>query len=82
MQLIDHQTKAPSELLQSIRALVANDLTAVDELIHAELASSVPLTQDITQHIFKSKGKQLRPLLVILASHAFSGGKALKKIHY
>lgn len=81
MQLIDRQTKPSSELLHSIRALVANDLNAVDELIHAELASSVPLTQEITQHIFKAKGKQLRPLLVLLASHVFSDGKPLKKIH-
>ncbi len=82
MQLIDRQTKPPSELLHSIRALVANDLNAVDDLIHAELASSVPLTQEITQHIFKAKGKQLRPLLVLLASHALANGKPLKKIHY
>lgn len=82
MQLIDHQTKASSELLQSIRALVANDLNAVDELMRTELASSVPLTQEITQHIFKAKGKQLRPLLVLLASHAFSTEKPLQKTHY
>lgn len=82
MQLIDRQTKPPFELLQAIRALVANDLNAVDELIHTELASSVPLTQEITHHIFKAKGKQLRPLLVLLASHAFSVQKPLQKIHY
>ncbi len=72
----------PAEILQNIRALVASDLEAVDHLIHKELASSVPLTREITQHIFKTKGKQLRPLLVILAARAFSNKRALEKKHY
>src|SRR3989338_850932 len=74
--------KSPAEILQGIRTLVADDLEAVDRLIHAELSSSVPLTREITQHIFKTKGKRLRPLLVILAANAFSHGKKLEKKHH
>ena len=77
---ISHETIDNSaEILQDIRALVADDLEAVDHLIDEELSSSVPLTREITQHIFKTKGKRLRPLLVILAAHAFSAEKTLKK---
>src|SRR3990167_1363806 len=71
----------PTKILQDIRALIANDLAAFDALIQEELSSSVPLTREVTQHIFKTKGKRLRPLLVILAAHAFSAGKPLEKGH-
>ena len=71
----------PTKILQDIRALIADDLVAFDALIQEELSSSVPLTREITQHIFKTKGKRLRPLLVILAAHAFSAGKPLQKRH-
>lgn len=81
MQNIDYTIENSTEKLAHIRALLADDLQAFDQLIQAELASSVPLTREITQHIFKTKGKQLRPLLVILAAHAFSAGKPLEKRH-
>lgn len=69
------------DTLQNIRLLVAEDLTHFDLLVQEELASSVPLTREITQHIFKTKGKQLRPLLLILSAHAFAAGKSLQKRH-
>lgn len=59
-----------TEKLDAIRSLVINDLESIDQLISKEVASSVPLTQEVTRHIFKSKGKRLRPLLVILSAHA------------
>lgn len=68
-------------MLLGIRALVADDLSAFNAAIHAELASSVPLTREITQHIFQTKGKQLRPLLVILSARAFSPNNPLQKRH-
>jgi octaprenyl-diphosphate synthase len=82
MQLIDHPNKPITSLLQSIRDMVATDLNAVDDHMQLALISSVPLTRDITQHIFKTKGKQLRPLLVLLAAHAFANGQSLQKKHY
>lgn len=84
MQALDIKAKTsnPLELLQKIRSLVAMDLNVLDGLIHQELASSVPLTQEITQHIFKTKGKRIRPLLVILAALAFSKNDSLNVKHY
>lgn len=78
----NEKIKNPAEILQRIRALVANDIETIDHLIHAELSSSVPLTRDVTQHIFKTKGKRLRPLLVILAARTFSQTKPLQHRHY
>lgn len=82
MQNTDETIQNPAEILQHIRALIADDLEAIDHLIYQELSSSVPLTRDITQHIFKKKGKRLRPLLVVLAARAFAHHKPLTKRHY
>lgn len=81
MQIAPEKIKSSTRTLETIRALVATDLDAFDRLIHDELSSSVPLTREITQHIFKTKGKRLRPLLVILAAHAFSNHRPLEKKH-
>lgn len=67
--------------LHNIRTLIADDLSAFNNAIHTELASSVPLTREITQHIFQTKGKQLRPLLVILSARAFLPSNPLQKRH-
>src|SRR5437870_9815677 len=82
MQIIDRAIENSTEILQGIRALVKNDLLMFDQLIDIELSSSVPLTREITQHIFKTKGKRLRPLLVILTALAFSPHKKLAQKHY
>lgn len=81
MRISHEKIQDATEILQRIRSLVINDLDTVDQLIQDELSSSVPLTREVTHHIFKTKGKRLRPLLVILAAHAFAGGKPLHRIH-
>jgi octaprenyl-diphosphate synthase len=56
--------------LEKIRALVQEDLAAVDEVIRARLKSSVGLVDQIADHIIAGGGKRLRPLLVLLAARA------------
>lgn len=56
--------------LASIRALVDDDLAAVDSTIRARLASDIALVNQVTEHIVGSGGKRLRPLLVLLAARA------------
>ncbi|WP_131781102.1 polyprenyl synthetase family protein [Legionella gresilensis] len=53
-----------------LRALVANDFEAVNTLIIDKIQSQVGLIDDLSHHIVESGGKRLRPLLVLLASHA------------
>lgn len=62
-------TPAPGDLT-SIRALVADDLAAVDRTIRARLGSDVALVNQVAEHIVGSGGKRLRPLLVLLAARA------------
>ncbi|MDP1573639.1 MAG: polyprenyl synthetase family protein [Coxiellaceae bacterium] len=85
MQITDPLIENPTfsaDLLQKIRALVSNDMDAISDFIYRELSSNVPLTREITDHIFKTKGKQLRPLLAILSAHAFADKNALSEKHH
>ncbi|MDQ2994176.1 MAG: polyprenyl synthetase family protein [Pseudomonadota bacterium] len=55
----------------SIKELVSGDFIAVDQLIHEQLATNVPLIRTVCLHIIDSGGKRLRPLLVLLIANAF-----------
>ena len=56
--------------LSEIRAPVAEDMQAVDQLILRRLESDVVLINQIGHYIVGSGGKRLRPLLVLLAAKA------------
>jgi len=58
------------DCIDKIRAPVLDDLQATNTLIYQELASEIPLIQEITQYIIESGGKRLRPLLVLLSARA------------
>ncbi|WP_019218302.1 polyprenyl synthetase family protein [Legionella tunisiensis] len=53
-----------------LRALVSEDFDAVNALIIDKIQSQVGLIDELAHHIVESGGKRLRPLLVLLASHA------------
>ena len=57
-------------MLESVRNLVIKDLNAVDSLIVECLRSDVPLINTLSEHIFSSGGKRLRPLMILVAAHA------------
>ncbi|CBL44967.1 Polyprenyl synthetase [gamma proteobacterium HdN1] len=54
----------------SMRALVADDFIAVDEIIRQQIQSKVALVQTIGDYIISAGGKRLRPLLVLLGGRA------------
>jgi octaprenyl-diphosphate synthase len=56
--------------LEDIRALVADDLRRVDQVIVDRLASDVVLINQISRYIVGAGGKRLRPLSVLLAARA------------
>jgi octaprenyl-diphosphate synthase len=61
----------------SMLAPVADDMRRVDELIGARLESDVPLVREVAQYIVGSRGKRLRPALLLLACGAAGAtGKA------
>lgn len=61
---------ASNDVLQKIRQPVAEQLTALDEVICSYLSSDVALIRQVTQHIVQSGGKRVRPLLLLLIAGA------------
>ncbi len=65
--------------IDSIKALVAEDMKAVDAEIQQRLSSEVVLVNQLSHYIVNSGGKRLRPLLSLMASNAY-GYEG--KLHY
>lgn len=82
MQTTTKPFENAEEILQSLRQLLSKELSAVSTLIKKELHASVPIAQEITQHIFKSGGKQLRPLLLVLTAKACDASAELQASHF
>ncbi len=56
--------------IDRIKSLVSEDFDAVNNFIINNIQSQVGLIDDLSHHIIQSGGKRLRPLLVLLTSHA------------
>lgn len=57
--------------VDNIKALVADDMNAVDDVIQARLSSDVVLVNQLSHYIVNSGGKRLRPVLSLMASRAY-----------
>ena len=57
--------------IDNIKALVAEDMRAVDAVIQHRLSSEVALVNQLSQYIVNSGGKRLRPLLSLMSSRAY-----------
>ena len=55
--------------VDTLFALVAGDMQAVDALIHARMSSAVSLIPELSRHLIDSGGKRLRPMLTLAAAH-------------
>ena len=65
------QPRPVADELASAQALVAQDMRAVDQEIHARLRSDVVLINQMGAYIVNSGGKRLRPLVVLLSAKTF-----------
>jgi len=57
--------------VDNIRALIADDMMAVDAVIQARLSSDVVLVNQLSHYIVNSGGKRLRPILSLMSSRAY-----------
>lgn len=57
-------------VLDQVRALIADDMEAVDRLIIERLQSDVALVNQLAVYIVSSGGKRMRPILTLLAAGA------------
>ena len=62
--------------LDNIRAVIAEDMAAVDDVVRKRLSSEVVLINQISQYIVESGGKRLRPALVVIAGNHFGAERA------
>ena len=62
--------------LDNVRAVIAEDMTAVDDVIRRRLASEVVLINQISHYIIESGGKRLRPALVVIVGNHFGAMRA------
>jgi len=56
--------------ISAVRQLIADDMSAVDQLIVQQLHSDVVLVNQIGHYIVNSGGKRLRPMIVLLTARA------------
>jgi len=56
---------------EALRAVIADDLRAVDAVIRHRLDSDVALVRQVAEYIIAGGGKRLRPSLVLLSAGAF-----------
>lgn len=56
--------------IPEVRALIRDDMHAVDQMIRRQLHSEVVLINQLGSYIINSGGKRLRPIVVLLAARA------------
>lgn len=62
--------------LESIRALVKEDLESIDQFIISQLESNIPLIREVLEYVLTCGGKRIRPLILLLSAKALAhGGK-------
>lgn len=59
--------------LDQIQQRLGTDLTRMNEIIRDSLATPNPLMNEVVTNYLRQKGKQIRPILVMLAARMFGG---------
>ena len=57
-------------LLESIRALIGEDLQSTDRFIISQLESNIPMVKQIIEYVLTCGGKRIRPMLLLLSARA------------
>jgi octaprenyl-diphosphate synthase len=57
---------------KNIMEMIAPDMSAVNQVIRAQLHSEVPLVNQISEYIISAGGKRIRPTLVLLVANTFA----------
>jgi octaprenyl-diphosphate synthase len=60
--------------IDRLTALLADDLAAVDALIHTHMQSPVGLIPNLAAHLIDAGGKRIRPLVTLASARLFGGG--------
>ena len=60
-------------ILKELKKPISNELKEFQQVFHQSVKTSVPLLDVIMKYILKSKGKQIRPLIVLYSAALFDG---------
>lgn len=61
---------SPEQLLKQLKDTTSGEMESVNQLIHNNLQTQVPLVSELSHYIVNSGGKRLRPMLSVLAARA------------
>ncbi len=64
------------DLKQALQQHLADDLRAVNEILNHRLRSSSGFVNDVTRHVSRFRGKQIRPMLLLLTHRMMAGDDA------
>ncbi len=67
-------SRAEPHAVDRLAALLAEDLAAVDALIHQHMTSPVGVIPNLAAHLIDSGGKRIRPLITLAAARLLGGG--------
>ena len=67
---------SPGSLLSELEAELASDLAEVERILAARVESDLELVKLTSQYLYRSGGKRLRPMLLLLAARAARGGQS------
>lgn len=59
--------------IDHIQAPIADELAYFDKYFRSSMSSKAPLLDKVTQYILKRKGKQMRPMMVLLSAQVCGG---------
>ena len=51
--------------ISTLTSLLADDVTLVNEVIMARMASDVPMIPELASHLIAAGGKRMRPMLTL-----------------
>ena len=60
--------------VERLAALLAEDMAAVDAIIHQHMASPVGVIPNLAAHLIDAGGKRIRPLITLAAARLLGGG--------
>ena len=67
---------SPGSLLSELEAELAPDLAEVERILAARVESDLELVKLTSQYLYRSGGKRLRPMLLLMAARAAGGEKS------
>ena len=68
------QAAGPANAADRLAALLAEDLAAVDALIHQHMESTVGIIPNLAAHLIDAGGKRIRPLITLASARLLGGG--------